>query len=137
MTTSANNLSLLDPGVARIALQRLRYSRAAPTLPGQASLSWPETEQQYRRFLSLKQWYPNQLLVPVGTALQLWQAHILDTRAYRSDCEAVFGRFIDHFPYLGAESEADQRELHVAEQLYRDLYARHFGAPSGALEIAS
>lgn len=137
MTTSANNLSLLDPGVARIALQRLRYSWAVPTLPRQARLSWPEAEQQYRRFLSLKQWYPNQLLVPVGAALQLWQAHILDTRAYRSDCEAMFGRFIDHFPYLGAESEADQRELHFAEQLYRDLYVRHFGVPDGAFGIAS
>lgn len=125
----------LDPAVSRLDLLRLQLSPVA-RLQSFAPNGGDE-DLEYRRFLSLKQWYPNQMLVPRGVALQLWQAHILDTRAYRSDCEAVFGRFIDHFPYLGAESEADQRELHFAEQLYRELYARHFGAPSGALEIAS
>lgn len=136
MTTSTSKLSLLDPGVARIDLLRLQRSLTTP-MRHQAGWSWPDVEQQYRRFLSLKKWYPNQLLVPVGAALQLWQAHILDTRTYRSDCESVFGRFIDHYPYLGADSEADRQELHFAEQLYRNLHVQHFGTPAIAFGMAS
>lgn len=93
-------------------------------------------ELEYRRFLNLKQIYPNQLLMPSGAARQLWQAHVLDTRRYRSDCERLFDRFIDHFPYLGHDSEADRRERHFSEQLYQRLYARHYPAPADTLALS-
>ncbi|MGE6660345.1 glycine-rich domain-containing protein [Pseudomonas sp. NPDC077408] len=116
-----------DPAIEQLDLFPLRL------VPQLQCLDWAMAELEYRRFLSLKKCYPNQLLMPSGAAWQLWQAHVLDTRRYRSDCERLFSRFIDHFPYLGCGSPADRRERHFAEQLYQGLYARHFSIPSGAL----
>ena len=111
---------LIDPAIKQLDLLPLRFAHQ-----GQC-LDRADAEVEYRRFLSLKKSYPNQLLMPSGAALQLWQAHILDTRRYRSDCERLFGRFVDHFPYLGWDSLAGRRERHFAEQLYQCLYTQHF-----------
>lgn len=115
----------VDPAVEQLDLRPLHFA------PQVQRLSLTEAELQYRRFLSLKKRYADQLLMPSGTAWQLWQAHILDTRRYRSDCERLFGRFIDHFPYLGCDSSDDRRERESAEQLYQALYARHFPVSVG------
>ncbi|MNJ77969.1 hypothetical protein D3C77_755940 [compost metagenome] len=70
--------------------------------------------------------------MPPRPVLDLWQSHILDTRAYRADCDTAFGRFIDHFPSLGMNCPAEQRELEHAQQLYMGLYEQHFsGAATG------
>ncbi|WP_417788161.1 hypothetical protein [Stutzerimonas xanthomarina] len=119
----------IDPAIEQLDLSSLHSA------PQVQCFDWAETALEYRRFLSLKKCYPNQLLMPSGAAWQLWQAHILDTRRYRSDCERMFGRFIDHFPYLGCDSDAGRRERDLAEQLYQGFYARHFPAPSGALVL--
>lgn len=118
-----------DPAIEQLDLFPLHF---APQLQ---CLDWAMADLEYRRFLSLKKCYPNQLLMPSGAAWQLWQAHVLDTRRYRSDCERLFGRFIDHFPLLGCGSTADRRERHFAELLYQGLYARHFPVPAGALAL--
>jgi hypothetical protein len=120
----------IDPAIEQLDLFALHLA------PQAQCLDWASAELEYRRFLSLKKCYPNQLLMPSGEAWQLWQAHILDTRRYRSDCERLFGRFIDHFPYLGSTSVADRRERHFAEQLYQCLYARHFPVPPGTLALS-
>ena len=119
-----------DPAVEQLDLFALHFA------PQAQCLDWASAELEYRRFLNLKKCYPNQLLMPSGAAWQLWQAHILDTRRYRSDCERLFGRFIDHFPYLGHDSAADRRERHFAEQLYQGLYARHYPVPAVALALS-
>lgn len=126
------NLQLLpfDPAVEQLDLFALHFA------PQAQCLDWANAELEYRRFLNLKKCYPNQLLMPSGAAWQLWQAHILDTRRYRSDCERVFNRFIDHLPYLGHDSAADRREKHFAEQLYQRLYARHYPSAASALALS-
>ena len=120
----------IDPAIEKLDLYPLQFAVQAQCL------DWANAEREYRRFLSMKKYYPNQLLMPSGAAWQLWQAHVLDTRRYRSDCERVFNRFIDHHPYLGHDSAADQRERHFAEQLYQGLYARHYPVPTGALALS-
>lgn len=120
----------IDPTVEQLDLFALH---SAPQLQ---YLDWASAELEYRRFLSLKKYYPNQLLIPPGAAWQLWQAHILDTRRYRSDCDSLFNRFIDHHPYLGHDSAADRRERYFAEQLYQGLYARHYPVLAGALALS-
>ena len=40
--------------------------------------------------------------------------HILDTRKYAADCEAAFGHFVHHFPYLGLRGEEDTKALEAA-----------------------
>jgi len=119
-----------DPAVEQLDLFTLHFA------PQAQCLDWASAELEYRRFLNLKKYYPNQLLMPSGAAWQLWQAHILDTRRYRSDCERVFNRFIDHLPYLGHDSAADRRERHFAEQLYQGLYARHYPSAASALALS-
>lgn len=122
---SADQSSTLAPAVRELDLpRRWQTSLAQPPIA-------PDALLDYQRFLSLGQWYAHCLLIPTGAAWRLWQAHILDTRAYRADCEAVLGRFLDHFPQLGLASAADQRERVAAQQLYRQLYARHFGGDHG------
>lgn len=119
----------IDPVIEQLELFTLQFA------PQVQCVDRASAELEYRRFLSLKKCYPNRLLIPAGDAWQLWQAHILDTRRYRSDCERLFNRFIDHFPYLGHDSAADQRERHFAEQLYQRLYAQHYPVPVDALVL--
>ena len=38
-----------------------------------------------------------------------WHMHILDTKAYREDCQKIFGRFIDHFSYFGIYCNEDRK----------------------------
>lgn len=58
---------------------------------------------------------------------KIWHAHILDTRAYRDDCEQVFGRFIDHYPYFGIYGADDYQMLQNSFNQTITLYKRHFG----------
>jgi hypothetical protein len=56
-------------------------------------------------------------------------SHILDTIAYRQDCDVIFGEFFDHFPYFGMRGEEDVENLLDA---YVDTLAKYraaFGEP--------
>ena len=59
-----------------------------------------EVEDLYRRFLALNIIYRDQKICPTGPIDDFWHAHILDTRAYESDCQDLFGEYLHHFPYL-------------------------------------
>jgi len=48
-------------------------------------------EQEYKRFLALKYFYPKETLVPNKLVDEFWHAHILDTRNYHMDCLKIFG----------------------------------------------
>jgi len=83
--------------------------------------------QLYRRFLFLNYLYPDQTIVPSREIDQVWHTHILDTAKYREDCDALFGRFMDHWPYLGVRDEADRQALDDAFDETQKLFAKHFG----------
>ena len=58
-------------------------------------------EKEYRQFLYLIAANPGETIVPWSEALDdLWHEHILDTKKYAADCDAVFGKFIHHNPHL-------------------------------------
>lgn len=71
--------------------------------PEQAKLA----ETWYKRYLSVIVTHPNIAHVPNGPIDQFWHRHILDTRRYMDDCQAIFGQYIHHFPYYGLRGEAD------------------------------
>ena len=48
-------------------------------------------EQEYKRFLALKYFYPKETFVPNKLVDEFWHAHILDTKNYQMDCLKVFG----------------------------------------------
>jgi hypothetical protein len=86
-------------------------------------------EQEYRRFLALHLMYPDADIVPCHLVDDIWHQHILDTIAYRHDCDAVFGRFLDHFPYFGMRGEDDAKALYEAYDDTLFKYEEAFGAP--------
>jgi hypothetical protein len=94
----------------------------------------------YRQFLILNLLYPNRSIVPTSGIDEVWHTHILDTAKYRDDCDRIFGRFLDHFPYLGLRGEDDERNWLEAFAETCRLYEQHFGVKltgSGAYDSAA
>jgi hypothetical protein len=86
-------------------------------------------EQEYRRFLALHLAFPDMDVVPCKLVDEMWHRHILDTAAYREDCEMIFGRFLDHFPYFGMRGPDDAQALHDAYDETLERYRDAFGEP--------
>jgi hypothetical protein len=86
-------------------------------------------EGEYRKFLALHLMYPDADIVPCHLVDDIWHQHILDTIAYREDCDAVFGRFLDHFPYFGMRGDDDAQALVDAYDDTLERYADAFGDP--------
>lgn len=81
----------------------------------------------YRNFLKICAMYPDKSIVPSKELDPAWHAHILDTEKYRSDCVAVFGKPLDHFPYLGLRGPEDLDNLKKSFAETRELFRHHFG----------
>ncbi|WP_278350584.1 glycine-rich domain-containing protein [Marinobacter nauticus] len=123
----------LDLNVANLDFARLKHKYTESSEAEMTVEAWDVGEREYRRFLSLKSFYPYVSLVPTKIVDEIWHAHILDTRAYREDCQKVFGQFIDHYPYFGIYGEDDYRDLQDAFARTVALYERHFGKfPTGS-----
>lgn len=84
---------------------------------------------EYKRYLILHAKYPSMVLAPDQDIDRFWHMHILDTRKYAADCDATFGHFVHHFPYLGLRGEEDAKALESAFSSMQQLYAQEFGAP--------
>lgn len=84
-------------------------------------------EFEYRRFLYLMKRFPNEAAAPLQDVDTFWHYHILDTMKYAADCEAVFGYFLHHFPYIGLRGEDDlAAHARVGERM-KELYEDTFG----------
>jgi hypothetical protein len=117
----------IPPIVKNLNFDRLKHKETEST---EASLSpdeWDAAEIEYRRFLTLKYFYRTVPIVPNKLVDKIWHAHILDTRAYRSDCNQVFGHFMEHYPYFGIYGENDYQMLQKSFEITVALYERHFG----------
>lgn len=68
-------------------------------------------------------------IVPCKIVDEIWHQHILDTAAFREDCDAIFGRFLDHFPYFGMRDEQDAQALNDAYADTTERYRHAFGEP--------
>ena len=84
-------------------------------------------ELEYRRFLMLMKKFPHEQTAPLVDVDTFWHYHILDTMKYAADCEAVFGYFLHHFPYIGMRGEDDEAELARIGQRMKELYEAEFG----------
>ncbi|MGN6588547.1 MAG: glycine-rich domain-containing protein [Solirubrobacterales bacterium] len=94
-------------------------------------------EQEYRKFLALQLLHPGADIVPCEIVDEMWHRHILDTAAYREDCDAIFGQFLDHFPYFGMRGEADAQALNDAYAETLERYEAAFGEPPAETWISS
>jgi hypothetical protein len=86
-------------------------------------------EGEYRKFLAMQLMRPGAVIVPCQIVDEMWHRHILDTAAYRADCDAIFGRFLDHYPYFGMRDEDEAQELTDAYAETLDQYQEAFGDP--------
>ena len=91
-----------------------------------------QMELAYKRYLILHAKYPEMTLAPERDIDRFWHMHILDTRKYATDCDATFGHFLHHFPYLGLRGEGDEQALQAAFEAMHRLYAEEFGEAMGA-----
>ena len=82
----------------------------------------------YRRFLFLMKKYPEDVASPTVETDIFWHYHILDTMKYARDCDALFGYFLHHYPYVGMGAGADEGERDRAGHRMRELYEAEFGA---------
>lgn len=82
---------------------------------------------RYLAFLFLIDQYPMLSLVPTQEVDQVWHCHILDTSKYAADCQMLFGRFVDHFPFFGVRGEGDRQSQLRAYVLTQTLMRYHFG----------
>ena len=88
-----------------------------------------EMEIAYKRYLILHAKYPGLTLAPERDVDRFWHMHILDTRKYADDCDAAFGRFLHHYPYLGLCGEDDAKALEAAFEKMQQLHLQEFGEP--------
>lgn len=95
--------------------------------PGWNEEELAAAQGMYEQFLALTFAYPDDVLIPSKLADEFWHRHILDTRAYARDCDALFGFFLHHFPYLGIRDEADAELLVTSGDHTYALLQRHFG----------
>lgn len=94
-------------------------------------------ETEYRKFLALHLAHPGEEIVPCRIVDEFWHQHILDTRAYHDDCDAIFGSYLHHFPYFGMRGDGDARALKDAYAHTIERYREAFGDPPAGTWIAS
>ncbi|SDH08980.1 MULTISPECIES: glycine-rich domain-containing protein-like [unclassified Duganella] len=97
-------------------------------------------EFEYRRFLYLMKQYPDEQTAPLVDVDTFWHYHILDTMKYAVDCDAVFGHFLHHFPYIGLRGEDDEA-AHIRvglrmKELYEDTFAEDYVRNAAPADIA-
>lgn len=117
----------LHPLVAALDFERLKWKLSHSSEAKMSPAMCDKSELEYRRFLTLKLLFPGESLVPCKVADEFWHAHILDTEAYIRDCQALFGRYLHHFPYFGIYGEEDQRALNRGFDRTTNLYENVFG----------
>jgi hypothetical protein len=116
-------------GIQALDLEPIVFKATHP----QGDKRWPREyadflAAEYRKFLTLLVKYPDETIAPTTEVDEFWHLHILDTRKYAADCEAVFGYFLHHFPYFGMRSEEDAKDLERAGKQWHNLYELEFGA---------
>jgi hypothetical protein len=89
-------------------------------------------ETEYRRFLFLMKKYPDADASPTVDVDTFWHYHILDTMKYARDCEAIFGYFLHHYPYVGIGAGANEGDHAAAGERMRKIYEAEFGAALAA-----
>jgi hypothetical protein len=133
----ARSLLVSDPAV-ELALQKvatLDFSMLKRKLveeKGWTKEFCDDVEGLYRKFLALNIRYAGEKICPTGPVDEFWHAHILDTRAYARDCDALFGEYLHHFPYFGMRGPEDRAALDAAFERSLNLYVTHFGIDPAA-----
>jgi hypothetical protein len=123
--SAANALAEIEAALDLSQIRRKLAAHSAAYSPRQLDTM----EGEYQKFLALHRANPDAKIVPCETVDTIWHQHILDTIAYRRDCERIFGRFIDHYPYFGTRGPDDAKSLIDCYDETLRLYRDAFGEP--------
>lgn len=81
----------------------------------------------YQNFLYLNKKYGDKCQLPPSEEIdEFWHNHILDTKKYRKDCQTIFGRYLDHYPYFGIDESSNISSLNSAFEVMKTLYKEEF-----------
>ncbi len=87
-----------------------------------------ETSKLYRNYLFLVKKYGEKVnLIPSSDIDEFWHNHILDTQNYVSDCNAIFGNYLHHYPYFGNDGISDKNDVKNAFHHTQKLHFKEFG----------
>ncbi len=96
---------------------------------GELGLLWEEDAafaiNQYRQYLYLIRKY-NKNISHTLAIDAVWHNHILDTRKYVQDCQAIFGLYLHHYPYFGSRDDEDREHLEMAFENTKILFKKEF-----------
>lgn len=81
----------------------------------------------YKNYLFLCVKYPDQSLPPSEDVDEFWHNHVLDTIKYRKDCDILFGKYRDHYPYFGIDGKTSMQDLSNAFDITQKLHMEEFG----------
>jgi len=136
MTTSGKTVAQSLAAIEALDLEPIKFkAMRSDDGYGWSKAQADRTAIAYKRYLVLLAKHPGVTLAPDQDTDRFWHMHILDTRKYAADCDAIFGRFIHHFPYLGLRGEDDARALDTAFATMQRLLAEEFG--EGAVQAAA
>lgn len=86
----------------------------------------PEAEkacQLYKNFLLLQKKHLPLSLVPSRIIDECWHNHILHTKNYMADCQAIFGHYLHHEPAIPTDNTAQLiSDFKKTKALYLDLF---------------
>lgn len=83
----------------------------------------------YQRYMAITKALDGIQLVPNGDIDEIWHMHILDTRAYMQDCDALFGGYLHHYPYFGMLGEENELQWFNVQAESEQLWHRLFNEP--------
>jgi hypothetical protein len=104
---------------------------------GWSALRADAVETEYSRFLILMKKYPDAEASPTVDVDTFWHYHILDTLKYARDCEALFGYFLHHYPYVGIGAGASDEDHAAGGERMREIYEAEFGAGPAANDASA
>ena len=79
-------------------------------------------EDLYRKFLTLKYKNPTVDMAPPVIVDHVWDLHVQFTKQYRTDCDMLFGCFLDHNPHV----ESDGWDVEPAFAATQNLFQSEF-----------
>ena len=117
--------------IRRLDLERIVAKLGAPDPT--ISRVWTPVEARravalYKNFLALYAMHAGPLPLQPSPAIdEVWHQHILDTRAYATDCDRIFEAFFHHDPYSTREMQATEDEKMRRDAVSRLLPLIEFG----------
>ena len=97
-----------------------------------------ETCQQFRNYLWLikKSGLDREQPLPPSEDIdEFWHHAILETAEYFKHCNAIFGRYLHHYPYLGIDGKTNMGDLRNYFKQTQQLYTKEFGGPITAVRF--